>query len=81
MVGKDLSKVGEEEWKIPELRELLDEIVHENKPFENFKIDHEFPKIGRKVLLLNARKLERGNSALPLMILLAMEDVTEKSSQ
>ena len=40
-------------------------------------MDHKFPNIGRKVLLLNARRLERQQD-LPRMILLAMEDVTEK---
>ncbi len=77
IVGTLISETGEGEWNIPELRELLEKILPQNSAFENFEVDHEFPKVGRKVLLLNARRLER-EQGLPGMILLAMEDVTEK---
>lgn len=77
IVGTLISETGEGEWNIPELRELLEEILPRNSPFENFKVDHTFPHIGRKVFLLNARRLER-EQGLPGMILLAMEDVSDK---
>lgn len=77
VVGTPLFTTGNGAWDIPELRELLDEIEHDNTVFEDFKVDHQFSKIGRRVLLLNARRLEQ-DRALPGMILLAMEDVTEK---
>ncbi len=66
------------EWDIPELRELLQEILLEYTTFDNFKVEHEFPRVGHKVLMLNARRLEREHG-LPRKVLLAMEDVTEKS--
>ena len=66
-------------WDIPELREVLEEVLPQNSTVDEFKVDHEFPRIGRRVFMLNARRLDQ-NSSLPGMILLAMEDVTEKFS-
>jgi two-component system CheB/CheR fusion protein len=68
-------KLGNHQWNIPELRRLLENILRENTHFDNFKVDHDFPAIGRKVMFLNARRVE----PVPgqgLMVLLAMEDVT-----
>lgn len=73
--GKSFFKLGKLQWNIPELRQLLESILRENTHFDDFKVENDFPGIGRKVLLLNARRVEPvpGHS---LMILLAMEDVT-----
>ncbi len=78
--GKKLSEIGEDAWNVPRLRELLDEILPQNTTFEDFEVIHEFPRVGHKVLLLNARRLER-EQGLPDMILLAIEDVTEKHAK
>ena len=77
IVGTQMFTLNDGDWNIPELRELLDEIVCENRTFEDFKMDHQFHKIGRRILLLNARRLQR-DQALPSMVLLAMEDVTQE---
>jgi PAS domain-containing protein len=67
--------LGNGQWNIPQLRTLLEEILAQNKSFESFDVDHEFPGIGRKSMLLNARRLHwEGHTEL---ILLAIEDVTE----
>ena len=68
-------KLGKLRWNIPELRRLLESVLHENTHFDSFKVEKDFPGIGRKVILLNARRVEPipGQS---LMILLAMEDIT-----
>lgn len=79
VMGKSMTELGDGAWNIDELRELLEEILPENAAFEDFKVDHEFPGVGRKILLLNARRLER-EQGLPGMILLAMEDVTRKET-
>jgi two-component system CheB/CheR fusion protein len=73
--NQSVFKLGNREWNIPELRRLLENILHENTHFDNFRVEHDFPVIGHKVLLLNARRVEpvAGQS---LMILLAMADVT-----
>jgi two-component system CheB/CheR fusion protein len=62
------------QWNIPALRKLLEEILPRNTAFEDFKVEHDFPGLGRKTLLLNARRLTREPGA-PEMILLAIEEV------
>jgi two-component system CheB/CheR fusion protein len=78
--GTLLYEVGQGQWDIPELRRLLDEVLPERKVFADFRVDHEFPEIGRRVFLLNARTLALGEEESSL-ILLAMEDVTERDSR
>ena len=70
-----LYELGNGQWNIAQLRELLENVLLHNSVFEDFEITHDFPHIGRKVMLLNARRLER-TVELPGLILLAMEDVT-----
>ena len=65
--------LGNGAWDIPRLRELLEKILPTNSQFDRFEIDHVFPGVGRKVLVLNARRLER-QMGLPGLILLAMEE-------
>ena len=65
--------LGHGAWDIPRLRELLETILSTNSQFDHFEIDHVFPGVGRKVLVLNARRLER-QMGLPGLILLAMEE-------
>ena len=77
VLGTPLCELGDGAWDIPELRELLEEILPQSATFDNYEVDHEFPKIGRKVFLLNAHHLDP-NTTQPGMVLLAMEDVTEK---
>ena len=61
------------QWDIPELRELLEEVLPKNRRFENFRIEREFPKLGRRTWLVNACRLERKGERL---VLLALEDIT-----
>jgi two-component system, chemotaxis family, CheB/CheR fusion protein len=75
--GQCIWEIGDGAWNIPALRELLDELLPQNSSFDAFEVEHEFPKIGRKVFILNARRLEP-DTVLPGMILLAFEDVTGK---
>ncbi len=74
-------KLGNGQWDIPDLRRLLEDILPKNTFFKGFKVMHEFPAIGRKIMILNARQIHyRGDSSsekVPPIILLAMEDVTE----
>jgi len=57
------------------LRELLEEIIPRNSHFENFELEHDFPGVGRKRMLLNARRIVYEKDAVS-MVLLAIEDVT-----
>jgi two-component system CheB/CheR fusion protein len=70
--------LGNGQWDIPMLRALLEEILPKNSSFQDFQVEHHFPKIGRRVMLLNARRVV-GEGNLTPFILLAFEDVTEKT--
>jgi signal transduction histidine kinase len=75
--GKLIYDLGNRQWNISKLRVLLERIIPRNKQFQNFEVDHEFPAIGRKIMLLNARQIySKGIGAR--MILLAIEDITER---
>ncbi len=69
-------ELGNGQWDIPDLRTLLEDIVPTSSFFNDFELEHDFPVIGRRVMLLNARKLRQGSHAE--LLVLAMEDVTER---
>lgn len=79
--GELLYKLGNGQWKIPILQKLLGDVLNEHTYFKGFQVAHEFPDIGRKVMILNARQIhivhEGEEDAFPPIILLAMEDVTD----
>ncbi len=74
--GVHVYELGGGQWNIPELRELLEKIIPEKSSFNDFRVEHDFPLIGHRVLLLNARRIEQSGSR-PHLILLAMEDITQ----
>src|ERR1700726_2560182 len=69
-------ELGNGQWDIPDLRTLLEEIVPKSSVFDDFELEHTFPIIGRRVMLLNARKLQAGHHGE--LLVLAMEDVTAR---
>jgi PAS domain S-box-containing protein len=75
--GQFIYNIGNRQWDIPSLREFLEEIIPKNTHFNNFEVDHEFPAIGRKRMLLNARRIYREGKGTD-MILLAIDDITER---
>lgn len=75
--SKFIYDIGNRQWDIPRLRELLEEILPGNTHFKNFEVDHVFPGIGRKVMLLNARRIYQEGVGIE-RILLAIEDITER---
>ena len=77
-LGTFLYDLGNKQWDIPKLRELLEEVLPEKEAFDGFKVEHHFESIGYKVMLLNARQIYRKDIGTK-MILLAMEDITEHS--
>jgi two-component system, chemotaxis family, CheB/CheR fusion protein len=74
--GVYVYELGDRQWNIPKLRQLLEEIIPQNGQFSAFEVRHTFTSIGEKVLLLNARKIVQKIHKQQL-ILLAIEDVTE----
>ena len=71
-----LYDLGSGQWNIPSLRTLLEDILPGHHTFEEHEVEHEFPVIGHRVMLLNARQVCPRDGASPL-ILLAFQDVTE----
>ncbi len=69
-------ELGNGQWDIPDLRTLLEDVVHKSSVFNDFELEHTFPVIGRRVMLLNARKLQAGHHGE--LLVLAMEDVTAR---
>lgn len=76
--GAHLYDIGNQQWDIPELRRLLGEVLPNDRQVENFRVEHEFEAIGRRIMLLNARHLQL--EGRPERILLAISDVTEREN-
>jgi PAS domain S-box-containing protein len=76
-VGNLIYNLGNRQWDIPRLRNLLEDILPKNNKFDDYEVEHVFSNIGHKIMLLNARRIiqkEIGSQ----MILLAIEDITER---
>jgi two-component system CheB/CheR fusion protein len=69
-------EIGAGQWDLPRLRSLLERILPENEIFEDYEVEQDFPGIGRRRMLLNARRVMRVGA--PPWILLAIEDVTDR---
>jgi len=69
--------LGNGQWNIPKLKILLEDILPKNTFFDDFKVEHTFPKIGHRIMILNARRIYKEGVKEPIM-LLAMEDVTKQ---
>lgn len=78
--GRRVSELGQHQWDVPALRHLMDKVLPENKPIENFEIEDVFPGLGRRVFNLNARKISQpGNHAHRM--LLVFEDITDRKQR
>src|SRR5580704_11694574 len=69
-------ELGNGQWDIPDLRRLLEDIVPKSSVFNDFELEHTFPIIGHRVMMLNARRLQAGSHGE--LLVLAMGDVTER---
>jgi PAS domain-containing protein len=78
--NKLVYELGNRQWDIPQLQKLLEDILPQNTFFKGFEVTHDFPVIGKKVMILNARRVypdPNHKFSFPPIILLAMEDITE----
>ena len=75
-VGKLLYELGDHQWDIPDLRQLLEKILPEKIAMDDFSVKHEFEGLGKREMILNARRLESEIDST--RILLAIEDITER---
>lgn len=74
---KLLYELGNGQWDIPSLKELLENILPTNNPVEEFEVEHDFPHIGRKLMVLNAHRVELEGQYKD-RILIAIEDITDR---
>jgi two-component sensor histidine kinase/PAS domain-containing protein len=74
--GRALHELGNGQWDIPELRRLLEEILPQQSVVEHYRIEHKFPEIGKRIMILNARRLAPEGDR-PELILLLISDQTE----
>ena len=76
-IGWFIYDLGNRQWDIPRLRELLGEVLAESTSIDDFQVEHDFEQLGRRTMLLNARRIHdpqrKGER-----ILLAIEDITER---
>jgi len=75
--GQLLYDLSNREWDIPALRKLLEEILPQNTSFDDYEVEHNFPHIGRRTMLLNARRIYREANKTQF-ILLAIGDITKR---
>ncbi|MCJ7490265.1 MAG: PAS domain-containing protein [Thermoplasmata archaeon] len=77
IVGSPIYEIADGYWDIPELRELLENILPQHATFDGLEVEIETPTVGRKRMVLNSRRIME-KSGVAQHILLAVEDVTEK---
>ncbi len=76
-VGRFIYELGNGQWDIPDLRMSLEEAIPQEIVVHDFEVEHDFPTIGRRSMLLNARRLP-ANGGHANLVLLAIEDITER---
>ena len=67
--GRLIYELGNRRWDIPKLRELLEKILPQDGQVEDFEVEHDFPAVGRKTMLLNARRLRQEGASAELILL------------
>jgi PAS domain S-box-containing protein len=75
--GNCIYDLGNSQWNIPKLHELLEKIIPTQSFFANFEVEHDFPKIGHRTMLVNAKQIHQRVKGANL-ILVAFEDITER---
>jgi len=79
-LGQLIYDLGNKQWDIPQLRQLLETLLPRQTSLEDYEVEHEFTDIGRRTMLLNALEIHR-KSGKERHILLAVEDITERKRQ
>jgi len=72
-IGKLIYKLGNNQWMIPKLQILLEDVLPENNFFKDYEVEHEFEQIGKRTMLLNAYRLDHVQ-----FILLGIRDITDR---
>src|SRR6202166_3499357 len=75
--GRFVYDLGDGQWDIPQLRTLLPQVLSNSHPVEDYEVEHAFPALGRRNMLLNARRFPPESND-PALVLLAIEDITDR---
>jgi len=75
--NRSIFELGDRQWDIPQFRKLLEETVSENREFNDYEVEHDFPALGHRSMLLNARRIQHANRPTEL-ILLSIDDITDR---
>ncbi len=78
--GRLIFDLGNGQWNIPKLRHLFEEVIPQKNVFNGFEVTHDFEKIGRRIMRLNARRVS-GSEDMPERILVGIEDITERRQE
>lgn len=78
--GQLIYNLGNRQWDIPKLRQLLEEILPKTSNFDNFEIEHDFLHIGTRIMLLNARRIYLPANHTKLIVI-TIKDVTERKKR
>ncbi|MDZ7766947.1 MAG: PAS domain S-box protein [Melioribacteraceae bacterium] len=79
-IGTLIYNLGNNQWDIPKLRELLETILPDKTTFDNYEVEHDFSTIGKRIMPSNARQIERAFGK-EKVILLAIEDITGRKRE
>ena len=74
-IQREIYALGDEQWNAPQLKKNLQEIISRQVPFNDCEIKHDFPKLGLRTMLLNAKRIDEAGSET---ILIIVADVTER---
>jgi PAS domain S-box-containing protein len=75
--GRFVYELGNGQWDLPQLRALLLQVLSNSHPVEDFEVNHAFPTLGQRNMMLNARRFPPDSND-PHLVLLAIEDITDR---
>jgi two-component system, chemotaxis family, CheB/CheR fusion protein len=78
--GRLICELGNGQWNLAPLRELLEEVIPHDRHVDDFEVQHSFPDIGPRTMRINARRIE-GGPGVEAQILVAIDDLTQQKHQ
>lgn len=76
--GRSLFALGNGQWDVPALRQLLGEVLPRDTVFRDFEVIHDFPRLGPRTMRVKGRRLGEAETGREPLILLGIEDITEQ---
>ncbi|MCX7140242.1 MAG: PAS domain-containing protein [Proteobacteria bacterium] len=74
-VGRKIYDLGNGQWNIPGLRQLLEDLLPQKQVLDGYVVEHDFPELGLRRMVLNARRIVTalGNTEMILLAMVAIE--------